>query len=171
MKIRFRELHQQPVEQKGEVALEGLEQESPDLLSLQPLQVEILAWKDRETYQVQGKQRTEGRFRCSRCLTPFSQGLEMDWFQAFSDEERVVREAEEEGEEIRLVQLDRPTDLTPYIREALLLGLPLAPVCRLDCRGLCPVCGVNLNHESCDCDTGRVDPRLAKLQEFFKDRG
>lgn len=167
MNIRFRELHAQPSTYKGAVTLEGLEQEHPDLLSLQPLQVEILAWKDRNAYLVQGKQQTEGQFSCSRCLTPFSMPLETDWFQAFSEGEPSGMDAEED--EVRLVQVDRPTDLTPAIREAFLLDLPLAPVCQPDCRGLCPNCGINRNQQSCDCDTRRIDPRLAKLQAFFHD--
>ena len=56
--------------------------------------------------------------------------------------------------------------MTPYIREAVLLELPYAPVCREDCKGLCPVCGVDRNRESCSCNTERIDPRLAVLKEL-----
>lgn len=172
MKIVFRELnqHTNPVELEDEVTLTGLEKESPDLLSVDPVQVNILAWKEKGLYQVQAKQRTKVEFHCSRCLTPFSQPLELEWFQAFTDDEQQLQKWEEAGEDVRLVQPDQPTDLTPYIREALLLGLPLAPICRPDCAGLCPVCGINRNHESCDCNHERVDPRMAKLQELFKNQ-
>ncbi|PTM59108.1 YceD family protein [Desmospora activa] len=172
MRMIFRELNRRtgPVELEGEVTLQGLEKENPDLLSLDPLQVNILAWKEKGLYQVQGKQHTRVKLNCSRCLTPFSQPLEMEWFQAFTDDEQQMEAWEEEGEDVRLVQPDQPTDLTPFIREALLLELPLAPVCQPDCLGLCSVCGSNRNRESCDCDRERVDPRMAKLQEFFKNQ-
>ena len=53
-------------------------------------------------------------------------------------------------------------DLAPMVRDAVVLELPLAPLCREDCRGLCPHCGADRNHESCDCSAPR-DPRWASL--------
>jgi uncharacterized protein len=57
---------------------------------------------------------------------------------------------------------DDELDLGPMVRDALVLELPLAPLCRDDCRGLCPHCGTDLNHETCSCVTPR-DPRWANL--------
>jgi uncharacterized protein len=48
-------------------------------------------------------------------------------------------------------------DLTPEIREASILLLPPFPVCRTDCRGLCPTCGADLNEGECGCRTDRAD--------------
>jgi len=56
-------------------------------------------------------------------------------------------------------------DLAPLARDAILLDLPLAPLCREDCAGLCPYCGIDLNDETCDCQ-GPVDPRWATLDEL-----
>ena len=60
-------------------------------------------------------------------------------------------------------------DLVPMVRENLLLDAPLAPLCRLDCAGLCPTCGIDRNAATCDCDAphrrsslGRVDPAEGK---------
>ncbi len=53
-------------------------------------------------------------------------------------------------------------DLEPLARDAVLLELPLAPLCAADCAGLCPTCGANRNTETCDC-TPAVDPRWAAL--------
>ncbi len=53
-------------------------------------------------------------------------------------------------------------DLEPLARDAVLLELPLAPLCREDCAGLCPTCGANRNTETCDC-APPVDPRWAAL--------
>jgi uncharacterized protein len=60
-------------------------------------------------------------------------------------------------------------DLAPMVRETLMLDLPLAPVCSDDCLGLCPVCGINRNEATCDCDTAPSDPRWAAL-DVLKDR-
>ena len=53
-------------------------------------------------------------------------------------------------------------DLEPMAREVLVLGLPMAPLCRPDCAGLCPRCGANLNEGACGCVAPR-DPRWANL--------
>ena len=59
-------------------------------------------------------------------------------------------------------------DLGRLCREFVLLNLPLKPVCRPDCKGLCPQCGANRNHGDCDCRATSIDPRLASLLEFKK---
>jgi uncharacterized protein len=56
-------------------------------------------------------------------------------------------------------------DLAPLVHDAIFLDLPLAPLCREDCQGLCPYCGADLNDERCDCQ-GPVDPRWAMLDEL-----
>jgi uncharacterized protein len=64
-------------------------------------------------------------------------------------------------------------DLTAPVRESLLLELPMKPVCREDCVGLCPVCGANLNLERCGCRAETADPRLVSLKRLLeaKERG
>lgn len=54
-------------------------------------------------------------------------------------------------------------DLEPLARDALLLGLPLAPLCREDCRGICPRCGADRSGTSCACEVERSDPRWGAL--------
>ena len=52
------------------------------------------------------------------------------------------------------------------VRDALLLDLPLVPLCRSDCAGLCPTCGANHNAVACDCATDEPDPRWAALRSL-----
>jgi uncharacterized protein len=54
-------------------------------------------------------------------------------------------------------------DLSPLIREQVLLALPTRPLCQEDCRGLCPQCGADLNREVCGCRDTKTDPRLRIL--------
>ena len=54
-------------------------------------------------------------------------------------------------------------DLQPLVRDAILLEMPIAPLCRDDCQGLCPTCGADLNDGPCDCPPPTVDPRWAVL--------
>jgi uncharacterized protein len=57
-------------------------------------------------------------------------------------------------------------DLTPLILEQTLLALPTRPLCREDCRGLCPQCGANLNELQCACAESVIDPRFAVLSSL-----
>ena len=59
-------------------------------------------------------------------------------------------------------------DLGEILREQILLALPMYPRCREDCRGLCPVCGANLNETECGCERGQTDPRLIVLKSITK---
>jgi uncharacterized protein len=57
-------------------------------------------------------------------------------------------------------------DLTEAIRQYALLAVPMKPLCREDCAGLCPGCGRNLNQGGCDCPPQEADPRWAKLKNL-----
>jgi uncharacterized protein len=61
---------------------------------------------------------------------------------------------------------DDVIDLRQLVREQCYLALPMKPLCREDCKGLCPVCGINRNREACSCDTAWVDPRFDALRKL-----
>jgi uncharacterized protein len=60
-------------------------------------------------------------------------------------------------------------DLTEVIRQDLLLALPMYPVCRSKCKGLCPHCGQNWNEGACECSLEEIDPRLAVLRQLLEE--
>ena len=102
---------------------------------------------------------------CARCLDPISQGLEVDVQQLYL---YPGNEVEADDDEVgRLV--DDMIDLEPLIRDAVVLALPLAPVCRDDCPGLCPDCGVRLDDVGPDHGHDQVDPRWAALRAVSND--
>jgi len=65
---------------------------------------------------------------------------------------------------------DEEIDLSELLREQFYLVLPMKPLCRPDCKGLCSQCGVNLNIETCQCSVQWEDPRLAGLKALITDR-
>lgn len=142
------------------IELKGIEKEVPQLVRLDPVWVRAEASEDGGLYCVKAEQRTRAILTCSRCLSPFEMVLTGEWTQEFTN-----REDRADEEKIRFVREDH-LDLTPCIWEAVLLDLPYAPVCREDCKGLCPECGVDRNKEICSCRTERIDPRLAVLKEL-----
>jgi uncharacterized protein len=83
--------------------------------------------------------------------------------------ERYVPDGDTEGDDEAYPLADDELDLEPLARDAVLLELPLAPLCADECLGLCPQCGVNLNEETCTCQQP-VDPRWSAL-DALRDEG
>jgi uncharacterized protein len=65
---------------------------------------------------------------------------------------------------------DDALDLAQMVREQCYLTIPMKPLCRPDCQGLCATCGTNLNTERCQCNPQWLDPRLAALQVLVSPR-
>jgi DUF177 domain-containing protein len=91
---------------------------------------------------------------CRRCLRPVDGLLKVDVQELFESTPR-------DGESYPLGH-DR-VDLEPLARESLILDLPLVPLCREDCRGLCATCGADLNEGDCGCLPAAADVRWAAL--------
>ncbi len=91
---------------------------------------------------------------CRRCLGPVRGEVTAEFRELFEAHPREGESYLLKGEHI---------DLAPLAREALLLELPLAPLCREDCQGLCPTCGADLNRGPCGCPPADRDPRWAAL--------
>ncbi|ERF55457.1 Uncharacterized ACR, COG1399 [Cutibacterium granulosum] len=97
---------------------------------------------------------------CSRCLDRIEDPRTFDLQELYFYPDR---EAEEDS---LWVQDDDTIDLDPVLREAIVLNLPLNPLCDPDCLGLCPECGAHLNDDP-DHDHGdQIDPRWAELAKF-----
>jgi uncharacterized protein len=60
-------------------------------------------------------------------------------------------------------------NLAPLVREYMWLDVPIQPLCRSDCQGLCPICGKNRNETECDHPEAEIDPRMAKLQTLLSE--
>lgn len=117
---------------------------------------------------------------CSRCLEPFAVPVVADVETRFvpaADLAKVTAETVKSGEieddvedqDLGLAEYrDETIDLGEVVREQFFLALPMKPLCRDDCKGLCPVCGVNHNRETCECTQQWIDPRLAALAELKK---
>jgi uncharacterized protein len=98
---------------------------------------------------------------CGRCLEPVSAELVVDVCELFAYPDSVTDETTDEDEVDRI--LDDLIDMEPVVRDAIVLGLPVTPLCRPDCAGLCPDCGQKLDDLRADHAHGRIDPRWAGL--------
>jgi len=94
---------------------------------------------------------------CRRCAEPVSGELAIPVHERYAD----APLAGASDEELYPID-DDELDLGPLVRDAIVLELPMAPLCRPDCAGLCPRCGANLNEGDCGC-VAPIDPRWANL--------
>lgn len=126
---------------------------------------------DREVI-VSGMIRVSLERECGRCLKPFTGTLEVPVDVVYDP----VDELSEERHELHDDEMDTGfyrddvIDLRELLQEQVTLSLPMKPLCSEDCRGICPVCGTDLNIATCGCRTDKVDPRLAVLKKLL-DRG
>jgi uncharacterized protein len=119
---------------------------------------------------VTGTARAPVKGECVRCLEPLEQECAADFQELFSypdadDRSRPSAEAGEDAEEDETFSLEGDHfDLEPVLRDAVVLSLPLQPVCREDCPGLCAVCGARLADDPEHDHEEAVDIRWAALQ-------
>lgn len=102
-------------------------------------------------------------YACSRCLDKVNETYHKQIEKLVV---RSVPESEEDDDNWYLAE-DYLLDLTPVVTEEIVMDLPYQTLCQVECKGLCPECGKNLNHETCTCSDEKIDPRLEILKNFF----
>lgn len=102
---------------------------------------------------------------CARCLKEFINRVETvlsGKLVGISESSKAI-----DDDELVFYYNNDEVELTEQVLTSILLSLPMKSVCDDNCRGLCLVCGKDLNVEECNCDIQEVDPRLAKLKDLF----
>jgi uncharacterized protein len=106
---------------------------------------------------------------CGRCLQPVQLPIATEFKERFV---RAVSWAAEEQHELQAEDLNvavfdgEGIELDDLVREELLLALPANVLCREDCRGLCPTCGIDRNLSDCQCESEEGDSRWQALKEL-----
>ena len=100
--------------------------------------------------------------RCDRCLGAFEKAYDVPL------EHTLVATLEDEENDDYILLDQYQLDLADLTLADILLELPYKSLCREDCRGLCPMCGKNLNEGLCGCTRKSVDPRLAVLGQLLE---
>ena len=101
------------------------------------------------------------RLRCVRCLELFDHEINAPFRETYT---RLTTEGLDE----EILYSGDNINLEPEVLKVIILSLPMKPVCREDCRGLCPHCGCNLNISRCGCTGEDTDPRFDALRDLFK---
>ena len=123
---------------------------------------------DGDAFRVTGRAVTRLELPCSRCVEPFDVPVDARFELRYVPQAQAAAPGEEH--EIREDDLttsyyrEGALDVVEMLREQFQLALPMKPLCAESCRGLCPVCGTNLNRAECGCKPAWEDPRLAPLK-------
>ena len=116
--------------------------------------------KEQDIYYVEGTGSVGICMPCSRCLEPVELSVDFKLNEKFGNNAG-------DDEEIETFSGDS-IDLSSAVMRNILAVMPMKVVCSDDCKGLCPVCGQNLNVKDCGCDTTYVDPRFESLRSLLK---
>ena len=147
-----------------------------DFRIVEPVDLALRITKDSRKIRVTGRLRATLEVECSRCLEPFRVPVDADLDQMFLPEGTEVTSASDDDDEDGGQQADAGVsfykddtiDLGEMMRDEFYLALPMKPLCKEDCKGLCPVCGVNWNRETCTCKVVWTDSRMDSLKTLLK---
>ncbi|MFQ6002298.1 MAG: DUF177 domain-containing protein [Candidatus Zixiibacteriota bacterium] len=153
-------------------------EENPETLELwaeggsfeKPVKVDLSVSKIGAQLICRGKVKTSVRLECSRCLLLYDQPLvsNLDFVVDFGESPQEFK-----SEEDNYFVADPSSgffEVDNLIRETILLALPLKPLCSEDCKGLCPICGTDLNKSQCSCVKKEIDPRWEKLKGLLDNK-
>jgi uncharacterized protein len=142
-----------------------------------PVALQMVIHKDHDRFRLVGTVKTELELACSRCLEPYRMAIDREfdlrYLPATTGEAASRENSEDEGDEVEdddvamTFYREEQIDLNELLREQFYLALPMKPLCRDDCQGICPQCGTNRNLATCDCNPQWVDPRMAGLKTLL----
>ncbi len=136
---------------------------------LEPVEVHGRARRSGAEVELRGELCTKIEVACSRCLKPVILPIRSEFAERFVS---AVTWRAEEQHELREEDLDlaifdgEAIELDDVVREEILLAVPSHVLCREDCKGLCPICGIDRNIGSCTCENKEIDSRWEGLKEI-----
>jgi uncharacterized protein len=134
-----------------------------DDLDLHQLQGTALVGRTPQGLILQGKFKAQTTLECMRCLISFDHPLQWEMTELYAFKSNSVSESG------LLLPDDAHIDLGPLIREYALLEFPIKPICKPDCKGLCSVCGEDLNQGDCGHRNDSEDSPFSALKDLLKE--
>ncbi len=171
MIVHIETLHQQPQDFSIDIPADECHLPDDVGVSSAAIHLDIRLRRIQEEITVEGRISARLEMACSRCLRVHDEFLD-DTFELMYLPQPVVKhgmdEVELEEAELNVSYYDGDTlELAEIAREQLLLLLPVKPLCKEDCAGLCPSCGQDFNEGYCDCPKDVGDPRFAVLKSLL----
>jgi uncharacterized protein len=131
------------------------------------LDVDLTFYRAGDDLYFRGSLETTLDASCARCLASYRLPLHASFEFVLAPTRAQGDDQELDADDLALSFYSGPDiDLEPLCGEQAILALPTRPLCRDDCRGLCPVCGVDRNAQTCTCEERPPDPRFEALREW-----
>jgi len=147
--------------------------EDSDIAFLSPIEYELTVQKSGDNIWLRGPVRANLSLACARCLEQFdfSVASRLDIELLPRQEAPAAAELELTTDEMNVYYFEgEEIDIDPYVFEEIMLNLPVKALCSEGCKGICPVCGKNLNVDECRCERTGSTAMGEKLKAFLKDR-
>ena len=170
MNLDLTQFRQPETEVVRQFAAEEFDDRTSQFRVVEPVDLSFAVHKDNARFRLAGRLQTTLEQSCSRCLEPFRQLVDALFDIRYLPQTENTGADEREVEEDDLSDAfyrDEQIDLRQLMEEQFYLALPMKPLCRTDCKGLCPNCGTNLNDATCECEIRWEDPRLAGLKALM----
>lgn len=136
-----------------------------------PVQVQLTVQKSNDEVIITGRVATHAQATCVRCLEDFPIPIDEELRRVANVvPDKQVREDTGDPDFVLLPESLPVWNVSEVLREVILLALPENPICRDDCRGLCPGCGANLNTEPCRCEQPQAQGPLSQLSQLLEQR-
>ncbi len=164
MKIRLDQIDESFVWQET-LEVSAAELDLPELVEIDAIECRGRIRPMAESYLLRAELSYQHKLRCMRCLKPVTVPFssELDLILEVGHGKSPVEEQELDPDDLGLLRLEDPIlDTHPILTEQVHLNIPMKPLCKQDCAGLCASCGADLNSGPCDCDAV-TDPRWQAL--------
>ena len=106
---------------------------------------------------------------CDRCLEPVEYSFDISEDYKFILDEAGDARTDEDDETVNYIH-GYELDTDAFVREELMIGFPMKVLCSEECKGICTVCGANLNRGECGCDRTVLDPRMSIIRDLFRQK-
>ncbi|ABP67408.1 protein of unknown function DUF177 [Caldicellulosiruptor saccharolyticus DSM 8903] len=141
---------------------EKIEFRGDTLFFVEPVIFYGIATKKGNVIEVSGNIRTKLKTTCYRCTEDAFIEVDVPFYEEYSNKVE-VRDDDVIQFENEVIEFDENVIAT------IVLYLPMKYLCKEDCKGLCPICGTNLNFNSCSCEKNEIDPRLSVLKTLINE--
>lgn len=151
---------------EGELELDSLDLSGRDIVIVGPIEYKG------EIFKIDGEKAINIRISyayseiCHRCLKPTTNQVKTILSGKLVKGKEEV-DGEYEGYDEMFYYENDILDIKEYILNQVVLSLPMKSLCNSNCKGLCSICGTDLNNTSCNCIQEKIDPRFEKLKNFF----
>lgn len=175
MKIRVDDIK----EQEKHLSYEELPDAFPSLAAVagdkicsfaDPIKIDLSVFREYDHIRTKGSVSTHVRLKCSRCLSEFDFDLHSSFILIYSKADQLSNDEDEVelGNEdlVSVTYSGEEIDFSPEIAEQVIMELPIKPLCKEDCLGLCSNCGTDLNETDCGCEKLAPNLKFNALKNF-----